>query len=103
MPGARSRGARFAAAGALMALGHLASAQPVFVQWQDASPERPWLRDVTLLDAGVTRQLPRVPLDPSDPEFPHGARVDVDPAAAGGSDVRVRLAGGYGFVVTGEM
>lgn len=92
----------FLAAGALATL--LVSAGPdqkrldtFAVQWEDPSPEKPWLRQVRVVPAKGT-ELTTEPLGPRE-GMPHGLRVRL---AASGSFC-VELADDYGFTLSAEM
>jgi hypothetical protein len=72
----------------------------VSVQWEAASPSRPWLRQVRIVPVKGT-ELTTEPIGPQE-GMPHGLRVRVAPKPGTGS-FRVELADDYGFTLSADL
>jgi len=72
------------------------------VEWKAASAERPWLSNLEVLSHDEHSLLTTEVL-PASSEFPNRVRVELSEQGEAPSWIQVRLAGGYGFLISDRM
>ncbi len=85
----------------------LAATERYYLQWEEATPARPWLKDVSVRMFSGPGALSTEPLPPAGGEYPRGIAIqwtgEDQHQPAGEVWLQVSLADGYGFTVSREM